>query len=1054
MAEVRVGGAFLDFYARTVRLVRGITTSNRALRSQQRALQRLQRTARSVRRTFARLQSQFFSFRTILYTLIGGGGLSILIKRHVFLADATIKGARATALSTTAFQELRHAAEIAGISHENFLTTMIAFTKRVGEARVGMGRLDALLEKMDRSLLGVIRQSTSTEEAFNHIIGSALRMRNELDRVALLSAAFGRTIGPQLANFLLQGSEGIDAVRKSAQLLGVVLEADLLKKAESLADRITELQRAIQAAISREILRNADKITDFIARLIRQLPELVKLATGLAERMNEFFQVFIRNFETIARVVGAVVVALKGLTIGTALGGPVGGLIGLLIGGGAGAVAGGAVARELDSIVNKTSKIRRLERELAALNTQIANIGSSGSSIGSVFARAVGDTTAIKNNLEAAATFVARIATVLASAALGGVIGAFATASPLGALPGAILGGGVGAALSLMVSEQFRAVEGQMALNTELEETTRHMREQGRIVAATSLKETQKEIGLISKAISVLVNPDIYDRGLQRLEKAFTFLREGYENLGKQSLEEKLANRSPAERAVIEAAIKQRDFLQAELDKEIEANKRRPQAPAPTFPNLLPLDPQKVFRANTALDGTRRALEGIRQTGLDLAQASELRLRLLGLEGRERFIQQRVAETALRIERKRLTIAQEIGVLTRRLRGAEAANDVNAIEESTRLLENHREALGFLNREKAGTLTRARINASFEADARTAAARGEQQRKVNQYLVQTEQFVRDITARQGSGVAEAETQLYLVRLTGEARQREVDRIRVQTEIAEHLGALEAERLRLTKEIAAEQDIEKYAALSAELVQLAQAQASFQARIPGLIAEEIPARALARDIARQARLEEAKQLRILEFTKNAALDLGETLSSGLGAALTHVDGLREGFRGLAEEISLAARTLRSELYAAISRAGLARLFDQVDSAAKGISRRIDRERTIQALRDPRRAVPRRQSGGSAYGLTLVGEGGPEVADFGRPARIYNNEQLARALRGLGPAGVRGGAGKLEVNVSSDINAAALAQATISIVPELRRLWLGDINGVFDKRLVRR
>ena len=43
-----------------------------------------------------------------------------------------------------------------------------------------------------------------------------------------------------------------------------------------------------------------------------------------------------------------------------------------------------------------------------------------------------------------------------------------------------------------------------------------------------------------------------------------------------------------------------------------------------------------------------------------------------------------------------------------------------------------------------------------------------------------------------------------------------------------------------------------------------------------------------------------------------------------------------------------------------------------------------------------AVPGAQSGGRHQGLTLVGEGGPELVDFRQPARVYNNEQLQSAL----------------------------------------------------------
>lgn len=45
-----------------------------------------------------------------------------------------------------------------------------------------------------------------------------------------------------------------------------------------------------------------------------------------------------------------------------------------------------------------------------------------------------------------------------------------------------------------------------------------------------------------------------------------------------------------------------------------------------------------------------------------------------------------------------------------------------------------------------------------------------------------------------------------------------------------------------------------------------------------------------------------------------------------------------------------------------------------------------------------AIPSRQAGGLASGLTLVGEGGPELVDFRTPARVYSNEDTRGLLGG--------------------------------------------------------
>ena len=48
------------------------------------------------------------------------------------------------------------------------------------------------------------------------------------------------------------------------------------------------------------------------------------------------------------------------------------------------------------------------------------------------------------------------------------------------------------------------------------------------------------------------------------------------------------------------------------------------------------------------------------------------------------------------------------------------------------------------------------------------------------------------------------------------------------------------------------------------------------------------------------------------------------------------------------------------------------------------------------------IPGRAAGGRAQGLTVVGEEGPELADFNQPARVYPTDVLADVLRGMNSA----------------------------------------------------
>ena len=317
--DVRIGGLYADFRTRNAQFLAGMRRNGEALRRNQRLVRGLRRTVRNYTRDARAMVRQVISVRTAVVTLAGTGGLGLLINRHVTLADEIIKSARATGLSTKAFQELRFAADLSGVSAEQFTSAMIAFSKRVGEARYETGQLTTFLKRLDPALYAQVQGAKTTEEAFELIIRKALSLDNELERTALLAAAFGRTVGPKLANFLLQGEAGIDAVRRRAQELGVVISKDLLVQSEAVKDRMSELGHVLRTRVSTAVLHNADQIEALVRVLIEKLPPAIDGSIDLLQKLADNLA-----------LVGAVLAGIAGANIGRFFG-PVGAAVGGLV---------------------------------------------------------------------------------------------------------------------------------------------------------------------------------------------------------------------------------------------------------------------------------------------------------------------------------------------------------------------------------------------------------------------------------------------------------------------------------------------------------------------------------------------------------------------------------------------------------------------------------------------------------------------------------------------------------------------------------------------------
>ncbi|MBW1803817.1 MAG: hypothetical protein JRJ85_24185, partial [Deltaproteobacteria bacterium] len=164
------------------------------------------------------------------------------IKRAVEFADNIAKISSAVGLTAEQFQEFRHAAEIAGVATSQFESNMIAFVKRVGEARGGMGPLVSGLKNLNPALLESLTSSRSQAEAFKILVTAMDNATTATEKAAIANAAFSRA-GVTMSNLTIKGMrDAADAARE----MGLVLSDTTTRKAEILQDRLTELTAYIR----------------------------------------------------------------------------------------------------------------------------------------------------------------------------------------------------------------------------------------------------------------------------------------------------------------------------------------------------------------------------------------------------------------------------------------------------------------------------------------------------------------------------------------------------------------------------------------------------------------------------------------------------------------------------------------------------------------------------------------------------------------------------------------------------------------------------------------
>jgi hypothetical protein len=234
---------------------------DRAQRRVERFSQQSNRSLMSSGKAFTALAG---AARTFLPAL--SAGLVIQqVRRVVSELDEIGKKADAIGLTTDALQELRTVAEEAGVSQEALDNSMMQFSRRLGEARQGLGQARYALDDMNLSAEELAQMPL--DQALQTVADEMVKVEDATARTALAQQLFGRSGVPML-NLLREGAAGMEAMRQNARDLGIVIDEDLIRKAEETENKLGLLTRVINADLSEALINIA--------------PLLVGVANGIA----------------------------------------------------------------------------------------------------------------------------------------------------------------------------------------------------------------------------------------------------------------------------------------------------------------------------------------------------------------------------------------------------------------------------------------------------------------------------------------------------------------------------------------------------------------------------------------------------------------------------------------------------------------------------------------------------------------------------------------------------------------------------------------------------
>jgi hypothetical protein len=187
--------------------------------------------------------------------LAGGAALALA---PILSASAAINGAKdaleafgavsdsakASGLDAEFFQGLAYQAKLAGVDMGSLSSSLATFNRNSGLADAGTGRMVAALQKLNPELLDSIRAATTQEQRIRLAADALNEAGSASEKAALAVALFGES-GTRLVDAFAGGAASIDSMQAKAKTLGLIVDRDLIARADDLGDQFDTVTQIV-----------------------------------------------------------------------------------------------------------------------------------------------------------------------------------------------------------------------------------------------------------------------------------------------------------------------------------------------------------------------------------------------------------------------------------------------------------------------------------------------------------------------------------------------------------------------------------------------------------------------------------------------------------------------------------------------------------------------------------------------------------------------------------------------------------------------------------------
>lgn len=239
-----------------------------------------------------------------------GAALSAVTISVVKSIDETYDQAAALGVATDELQRLGYAAQMSGSNAEQLTAALGVLQRSAYAAAEGSKEAAEIYSEFGINLKDNNGNLRSASDLLLDIADGVNRIKSPTERAGMLAKVLGRGFGPQLQQFLAQGSDGIKELGKELDALGGVYDSQTIESSREFADTMDKMHAAIKGAA----LSLAKAFLPTLKDATKQL-DMFWMQNGAAVRsgIGTFARGVASAFELVAKVVGYTIVVFDDL---------------------------------------------------------------------------------------------------------------------------------------------------------------------------------------------------------------------------------------------------------------------------------------------------------------------------------------------------------------------------------------------------------------------------------------------------------------------------------------------------------------------------------------------------------------------------------------------------------------------------------------------------------------------------------------------------------------------------------------------------------------------